>query len=65
MREHSGSSERQRMIIEDCSTVATTGRSEMVASEQWCKVLTDGHAPLVKARRVFRYLPSPSLQGMQ
>jgi adenylate cyclase len=24
----------------------------------WEKVLTEGHAPLVKARRVFRYLPS-------
>jgi len=25
----------------------------------WQKVLTDGHAPLVRARRLFRYLPSP------
>jgi adenylate cyclase len=24
----------------------------------WAKVLTEGHAPLVRARRVFRYLPS-------
>ena len=59
MREHPGSSEHQQMIIEDCSTVATAGRREVVASEQWCKVLTEGHAPLVKARRVFRYLPAP------
>ena len=28
------------------------------SSEEWDKVLTDGHAPLVRARRVFRYLPS-------
>jgi adenylate cyclase len=27
-------------------------------SNQWQRVLTDGHASLVKARRVFRYLPS-------
>ena len=27
-------------------------------SRKWRTVLTDGHAPLVKARRVFRYLPS-------
>jgi adenylate cyclase len=28
------------------------------ASEQWNKVLVDGHASLVRARHVFRYLPS-------
>jgi adenylate cyclase len=28
------------------------------APEQWRRVLTDGHAPLVRARHVFRYLPS-------
>ena len=27
-------------------------------SEQWRQILTDGHAPLVRARRAFRYLPS-------
>jgi len=27
-------------------------------SGQWQKVLTDGHAPLVRVRRLFRYLPS-------
>jgi adenylate cyclase len=26
--------------------------------DPWAKVLTEGHAPLVRARRVFRYLPS-------
>lgn len=38
--------------------VAPTGRRRESSSEQWGKVLTDGHAPLVRARRVFRYLPS-------
>jgi len=38
--------------------VAPTGRRREFSSEQWGKVLTDGHAPLVRARRVFRYLPS-------
>jgi adenylate cyclase len=27
-------------------------------SEEWRKLLTEGHAPLVRARRAFRYLPS-------
>ncbi len=27
-------------------------------SEEWRRILTDGHAPLVRARHVFRYLPS-------
>ena len=35
-----------------------TGRTGEPSSEEWDKVLTDGHAPLVRARRVFRYLPS-------
>jgi adenylate cyclase len=30
----------------------------VVASGPWDKVLTDGHASLVRARRLFRYLPS-------
>jgi adenylate cyclase len=29
------------------------------SAEQWSRVLTDGHAALVRARHVFRYLPSP------
>jgi adenylate cyclase len=28
------------------------------SSPEWRRVLTEGHAPLVRARRVFRYLPS-------
>jgi adenylate cyclase len=35
--------------------LATDGPS---TSEQWNKVLVDGHASLVRARHVFRYLPS-------
>jgi adenylate cyclase len=27
--------------------------------EKWRRILTEGHAPLVRARHVFRYLPSP------
>ncbi len=30
----------------------------MIEHNPWASVLTDGHASLVKARRVFRYLPS-------
>lgn len=30
----------------------------MTPKQRWDKVLTEGHAPLVRARRVFRYLPS-------
>jgi adenylate cyclase len=29
------------------------------SSERWRLLLTDGHAPLVRARRVFRLIPSP------
>jgi adenylate cyclase len=29
-----------------------------VSSQQWVRLLTEGHASLVKARHVFRYLPS-------
>jgi adenylate cyclase len=32
--------------------------AKQLAAEQWRKVLVDGHAPLVRARHVFRYLPS-------
>ncbi|MGH3677763.1 MAG: hypothetical protein ACRDU5_18915 [Mycobacterium sp.] len=43
------------MIIEGR---AIAERNDVVASEKWGRVLTEGHAPLVRARRVFRYLPS-------
>jgi adenylate cyclase len=45
------------MIIEDRGD-GTVGRSDPAAAEKWHKVLTDGHAPLVRARRVFRCLPA-------
>lgn len=32
--------------------------SETTQSTEWLKLLTDGHAPLVRARRIFRYVPS-------
>lgn len=57
MRDDTGAGEHEHMIIEDLA-VAPAERSDVLASEKWHKVLTDGHAPLVRARRVFRYLPS-------
>jgi adenylate cyclase len=32
--------------------------AQVTPEQRWDKVLTEGHAPLVSARRVFRYLPS-------
>jgi adenylate cyclase len=32
--------------------------SEATQSSEWHRVLTEGHAPLVRMRRVFRYVPS-------
>ena len=47
-------------------TVGPIGRRKEFSSEQWGRLLTDGHAPLVKMRHVFRYLPSAAaLQGVQ
>ena len=57
MRDDAGAGQHECMIIED-RAVATAERGDLAASEKWHKVLTDGHAPLVRARRVFRYLPS-------
>jgi adenylate cyclase len=39
--------------------VGPTGRRKEFSSQQWGRLLTDGHAPLVTMRHVFRYLPSP------
>ena len=45
-------------------TVGPSGRRKEFSSEQWARLLTDGHAPLVKMRHVFRYLPSaPRCKG--
>ncbi len=49
MRRHTSLSEHRQMTA--------TGIEEL-SSERWREILTNGHAPLVKARHVFRYLPS-------
>jgi adenylate cyclase len=41
------------------SRFASPGSGRDSSAEQWSRVLTDGHAALVRARHVFRYLPSP------
>jgi adenylate cyclase len=38
------------------ATASTPGEHE--SSKEWLALLTDGHAPLVRARRLFRYVPS-------
>lgn len=43
-----------RMVILDTARDAAPA----IERDQWHSVLTEGHASLVKARRVFRYLPS-------
>ena len=57
MRDDAGGGQHESMIIEDRAVATAEGR-DLAASEKWHKVLTDGHAPLVRARRVFRYLPA-------
>ena len=57
MRDDAGAGQHESMIIED-RAVASAERGDLAASEKWRKVLTEGHAPLVRARRMFRYLPS-------
>lgn len=42
------------MIVSNFEPVAAA----VAPKRRWDKVLTEGHAPLVRARRVFRYLPS-------
>jgi adenylate cyclase len=37
---------------------APAGEPEGAPSEEWRRLLTHGHAPLVRARRLFRYVPS-------
>jgi adenylate cyclase len=44
--------------MDDDSPTGEAGRKTEFSSEQWRRLLTEGHAPLVKARHVFRYLPS-------
>jgi adenylate cyclase len=40
------------------TSLATDEPAKQPAAEQWRKVLVDGHGSLVRARHVFRYLPS-------
>ena len=44
--------------MDDPSMVGEAPRRTEYSSEQWRTLLTEGHARLVKARHVFRYLPS-------
>jgi adenylate cyclase len=50
-------SNHQDMTVDDSGAIGVSGGTGF-SSEKWDKLLTEGHAPLVKARRVFRYLPS-------
>jgi adenylate cyclase len=42
----------------DDRRIGEAGRETQFSSQQWRTLLTEGHARLVKARNVFRYLPS-------
>lgn len=44
--------------IDDGCMVVANIESPVVSHQLWAKVLTHGHAPLVRARHMFRYLPS-------
>ena len=44
--------------MDDRGKASEAGRGTEFSSEQWRRLLTEGHASLVKARHVFRYLPS-------
>ena len=50
--------------IDGMVDVTAPQRADIDADRTWQKVLTDGHASLVRARRLFRYLPSaPRCKG--
>lgn len=49
---------RRGAEFDDVRMVVANVESPVVSHQLWGKVLTDGHAPLVKARHMFRYLPS-------
>jgi adenylate cyclase len=44
--------------MSEADGVIVEGPQGLQQSEQWRTILTDGHASLVRARHVFRYLPS-------
>jgi adenylate cyclase len=48
----------QKGDMNEPDAIGPAGRSEELSSERWARVLTEGHARLVRARHVFRYLPS-------
>ena len=54
MRRHGCQVDHCRMVIVDIPP----GAAPPIQQQLWDTVLTDGHASLVRARRVFRYLPS-------
>jgi adenylate cyclase len=43
---------------DDANNQSAAGPRTEASTQRWTKLLTDGHAPFVNARRVFRYLPS-------
>src|SRR6516225_10049945 len=45
-------------LSRDHLTMTTDAGREAATSEQWRTLLTEGHAALVRARRVFRHLPA-------
>ena len=55
---NSGRASRGRCEMNDHNTLDASGQTRRPHSDQWYRLLTEGHAPLVRARRVFRYLPS-------
>src|ERR1700754_1149191 len=50
--------EYQSIICRMNNVNVSRNSAPVVQQDPWDKVLTDGHASLVKARRLFRYLPS-------
>jgi hypothetical protein len=52
--------------MDDSSTAGEAGRRADFSSQQWRRLLTDGHAPLVKARaRVSLSALGAAVQGVQ
>lgn len=54
MRRNETSSDHSRMVVINIDRQTAPA----IPADPWQKVLTDGHANLVRARRLFRYLPS-------
>jgi class 3 adenylate cyclase len=58
LRTPAGRTLRRREDMTDGGAAAQSEWQANLSSALWDKVLTDGHATLVRARRAFRYLPS-------